>query len=123
VGECSCLRIQTRAHPSMPKPRSRPLVRARRSSLFLCYFHVIRARRRGAGASQSANLHIEGSKVTCIGNFPYIVGWTTALQIPYNVVYTTLTTSIQRTTTDHVVSAIDVEAPDPRNAIVRYIKR
>jgi len=49
------------------------------------------------------------------------LGWTTALQIPYNVVYTTL--YIQRTTTDHVVSAIDVEAPDPRNAIVRYIKR
>ena len=48
------------------------------------------------------------------------LGWTTALQIPYNVVYTTL--YIQRTTTDHVVSAIDVEAPDPRNAIVRYIK-
>jgi len=39
------------------------------SLLFLCHFHAIRARRRGAVASKSANLHIEGSKVTCIRNF------------------------------------------------------
>ena len=46
-----------------------PHSRVRRSSLFSCHFHAIRARRRAAVASKSANLHIEGSKVTCIGNF------------------------------------------------------
>ena len=45
VCECSCTRIQTRANSSTPKPRSRPLVRARGVSLsFSCLFHAIRAR-------------------------------------------------------------------------------
>ena len=62
----------------------------------------------------------DSSSSILYGDHALALGWTTGLQILYNVVYTTL--YIQRTTTDHVVSAIDVEAPDPRNVIVRYIK-
>jgi len=52
-------------HNARQFARAADLGEGRRNVLDTSLFHASRARRRGAGTSQSANLHIEVSKVTC----------------------------------------------------------